>query len=130
MTDRIVALRTVEDALAAFERGEIDLETLESRVTGTLRTYATDFEDGSRRAYRATGDQAVEGLVVVAEDPAAVTAPIAWFETTGGSLHENSHINPVSSERPELAIDGEDYDSRTAFFKHLKTEYPRREVDQ
>jgi len=53
-----------------------------------------------------------------------------WFETTGGSLHENSHINPVSSERPELAIDGEDYDSRTAFFKHLKTEYPRREVDQ
>lgn len=75
--DRIAALRTVEDALTAFERGEIDLETLESRVTGTLRTYATDFEDGTRRAYRATGDQAVEGLVVVAEDPAAAREQIA-----------------------------------------------------
>jgi len=69
--DRIAALRTVEEALSAFEAGEIDLDALESRVTGTLRTYATEFEDGPQRAYRATGDPAVEGAVVVAETPAA-----------------------------------------------------------
>ncbi len=69
--DRIAALRTVEDALSAFERGEIDLETMEARVQGTLRTYATEFEDGGLSAYRATGDPKVEGLVVVAESPSA-----------------------------------------------------------
>jgi hypothetical protein len=75
--DRIAALRTVEEALTAFERGEIDLDTLEARVQGTLRTYATDFEDGQLTAYRATGDPAVEGLIVVAETPRAAREQIA-----------------------------------------------------
>ncbi|AOW79296.1 MAG: hypothetical protein ACQEQJ_09810 [Halobacteriota archaeon] len=69
--DRIAALRTVEEALAAFEQGEIDLDTMEARVQGTLRTYATEFDDGNLGAYRATGDQAAEGLIVVAESPTA-----------------------------------------------------------
>ncbi|MDZ7849996.1 MAG: hypothetical protein U5K70_04005 [Halodesulfurarchaeum sp.] len=75
--DRIAALRTVEDALSAFERGEIDLDTMAARVQGTLRTYATEFEDGGLRAYRATGEPAIEGLVVVAESPGAAREQIA-----------------------------------------------------
>lgn len=63
--DRIAALRNVEDALAAYERGETDLESLERRVTGVLRTYATEFDD-ELSAYRASGDERAEGLVVVA----------------------------------------------------------------
>lgn len=66
--DRIAALRTVEDALAAFERGEIDLATMEDRVQGTLRTFATDYPEDDARAYRATGDDRVDGLVVLASD--------------------------------------------------------------
>jgi hypothetical protein len=50
-----------------------------------------------------------------------------WVEYFGGSLHENSNVNPARSEPPELAIDGEDYDYRGRFFEHLRTEYPRRE---
>lgn len=66
--DRIAALRTVEDALAAFERGEIDLATMEERVQGTLRTFATDYPGDDAHAYRATGDDRAEGLVVLAGD--------------------------------------------------------------
>lgn len=80
--DRIAALRTVEEALSAFEAGEITLEDLEERVTGTLRTYATDFEDGRRQAYRATGDRSVEGLVVVATGPGAAREKIADVSET------------------------------------------------
>lgn len=69
--DRIAALRNVEEALSAFEQGEVDLATMESRVQGILRTYATEFEDGALSAYRASGDPAVDGLVVVAESAAA-----------------------------------------------------------
>lgn len=50
-----------------------------------------------------------------------------WVEYSGGSLHENSNVNPARPEPPELAIDGEDYGSRGNFFDHLKAEYPRRE---
>lgn len=57
--DRISALRNVEDALRAFERGEADLATTERQVLNVLRTYATDFEgDGELAAYRARGDAA------------------------------------------------------------------------
>ena len=63
--DRISALRNVEDALATFEAGECSLADLEREVRGVLRTYATDFE-GDRSAYRASGDDAVDGLVVLA----------------------------------------------------------------
>jgi len=69
--DRISALRNVEEALADFEDGDASLEDTEDRVLGVLRTYATEFneaeEDGAS-AYRATGDPAVEGTVVVAPD--------------------------------------------------------------
>lgn len=67
--DRIVALRNVEEALSAFEQGDIDLESMEAQVQGVLRTYATEFEDGALSAYRASGEPAVEGVVVVAESP-------------------------------------------------------------
>ena len=63
--DRISALRNVEEALAAFESGEADLEAVERRVRGVLRTYATEFE-GDLSAYRASGDAAVDGMVVMA----------------------------------------------------------------
>ena len=65
--DRISALRNVEDALAAFESGEADLGATEERVVNVLRTYATEFEDEDASAYRASGPDRVEGLVVVAE---------------------------------------------------------------
>lgn len=63
--DRISALRNVEEALAAFENGECSLAELEADVRGVLRTYAADFE-GELSAYRASGSDAVEGLVVLA----------------------------------------------------------------
>jgi hypothetical protein len=69
--DRISALRNVEDALRAFESGEIDLAGTERRVATVLRTYATEFEDETRTVYRATGDEAVANTVVVAETRAA-----------------------------------------------------------
>jgi hypothetical protein len=54
-----------------------------------------------------------------------------WVEYSRGALLENSNVNPARREPPDLAIDGEDYDSRAEFFGHLKAEYPRREeVDQ
>ncbi len=62
--DRISALRNVEQSLAAFEDGEQSLSALEREVRGILRTYATSFEEQS--AYRARGDDRVEGVVVVA----------------------------------------------------------------
>lgn len=66
--DRISALRNVEDALAAFERGEIDLATMDERVRGVLRTFATDYPADDRRAYRASGDPRADGLIVLAAD--------------------------------------------------------------
>lgn len=64
--DRISALRNVEEALADFEAGEVDLDGLEQRVQAVLRTYATDFE-GDLAAYRAVGADRAEGVVVLAE---------------------------------------------------------------
>lgn len=69
--DRISALRNVEDALAAFEAGETDLTGLERQVRGVLRTYASEFE-GDLHAYRATGEDPADGMVVLA--PSAGTA--------------------------------------------------------
>jgi hypothetical protein len=63
--DRISAIRNVEEALVAFEAGECDLAELERRVRATLRTYATEF-DGDLAAYRASGDDEIDGLVVLA----------------------------------------------------------------
>jgi hypothetical protein len=63
--DRIAALRNIEDALADYERGETDLESMERTVTGVLRTYATAFDD-DLTPYRASGDDPADGLVVVA----------------------------------------------------------------
>lgn len=65
--DRISALRNVEDALADFEEGEADLETVERRVQAVLRTYASEFDRGSLAAYRVAGDG--ESVVVVAPSP-------------------------------------------------------------
>jgi hypothetical protein len=62
--DRISALRNVEEALAAFERGETDLATMEREVRGVLRTYATEFDD-DLAAYRAPDLD----LTVVAASP-------------------------------------------------------------
>jgi hypothetical protein len=63
--DRISPLRNVEDALAAFERGDCSLSELEADVRGVLRTYAADFE-GEMQAYRASGAGRADGLVVLA----------------------------------------------------------------
>ncbi len=64
--DRISALRNVEDALSDFEAGDCDLATMERRVRGVLRTYATEFAELD--AYRAEGGDA-DGMVVVADSP-------------------------------------------------------------
>lgn len=68
--DRISALRNVEEALRAFEAGDDDLATTQRRVQSVLQSYATEFEDEKRRAYRAVGDGPVDGTVVVAADVA------------------------------------------------------------
>jgi hypothetical protein len=74
--DRISALRNIEDALAAFEDGDVSLQDLERRVQGTLRTYATDFE-GELAAYRASGESRVDGMIVVATSERAARERIA-----------------------------------------------------
>ncbi|GGM58161.1 hypothetical protein J2752_001086 [Halarchaeum rubridurum] len=63
--DRISALRNVEEALGELERGETDLASAEARVCSILRTYATEY-DGELAAWRASGDPAAEGVVVLA----------------------------------------------------------------
>lgn len=67
--DRIAALRNVEEALADLEAGEADLGTVERRMRAVLRAYATDFE-GDLSAYRASGADSVDGMVVLAGSPA------------------------------------------------------------
>jgi hypothetical protein len=71
--DRISALRNIEEALRSFEAGDADLASTERRVVTVLRTYATEFDDGELAAYRATGDDRAQGLVVIAssEDEAS-----------------------------------------------------------
>ncbi len=73
--DRIAALRNIEDALSDFETGEIDLTTLDERVRGVLRTYATEFSDDRRAVYQ------VAGTVVVAESPGAARQKVAELTT-------------------------------------------------
>ncbi len=68
--DRISAIRNVEDALAAFEDGEIDLETTEERVLAAVRTYATNYEGDATAAYRVQPVSRGEPVVVVAASPA------------------------------------------------------------
>lgn len=68
--DRISALRNIEAALSAFERGEIDLETAERRVRGVMRTYATEFEGDRRAVYRVELEDGSAPVVLVAESPA------------------------------------------------------------
>ncbi|MFB6127170.1 MAG: hypothetical protein ABEJ79_07760 [Halolamina sp.] len=75
--DRISALRNVEDALRAFEDGEADLEATERRVRSVLQTYATEFESERRRPYRASGDEVVDGRVVVAPDAETAAERVA-----------------------------------------------------
>ena len=75
--DRISALRNVEDALADFEDGDASLDDVEDRVLGVLRTYATEFDADGLAAYRATGDPAVEGTVVVASDAETAREKVA-----------------------------------------------------
>jgi len=70
LMDRISALRNVEEALAAYEDGEVTLPELEREVRGVLRSYATDFAEG-KHAYRASGEAPAAGLVVLAESRAA-----------------------------------------------------------
>lgn len=73
--DRITALRTIEDALTAYEQDDLALPELEREVQGILRTYATEFDDGTT-AYRASGDPNADGLVVVASSPTAAREQI------------------------------------------------------
>lgn len=63
--DRISALRNVENALSDLESGDVDLASVEDRIVGIVRSFATDY-DGDLDAYRATGTGAADGLVVVA----------------------------------------------------------------
>ena len=91
--DRISAIRNVEEALGAFEAGECDLAGLERRVRATLRTYATEFE-GDLDAYRVTGDEAVDGTVVVASGRAeARDRVLALVDGDAGALR--FEVEPV-----------------------------------
>lgn len=99
--DRISALRNVEDALSAFEAGEVDLATMEARVRATLRTYATDFE--GMQTYRASGPPKVDGLIVLADSPRAARERID--ELVEGTL-ERFEVEPVEAGR-SMPTEGE-----------------------
>jgi hypothetical protein len=83
--DRIAALRNIEDALADYERGETDLESMERTVTGVLRTYATEFDDGLT-PYRASGDGSADGLVVVATSQRAARERVGELVDVDGDV--------------------------------------------
>lgn len=65
--DRIAALRNIEDALSAFERGELDLQSAEEQIVGVIRTFATEYEDQRTTVYRVSDDE--QSVVVVAPAP-------------------------------------------------------------
>ncbi|PSQ16971.1 hypothetical protein BRD00_09325 [Halobacteriales archaeon QS_8_69_26] len=91
--DRISALRNVEDALGEFEAGEIPYEELERRVQAVLRTYATEFDAGSKAAYRVGDDRTV---VVVADSPGAARDRAEDLADVSGSVER---VSPA--DRPE-----------------------------
>jgi hypothetical protein len=76
--DRISALRNVEDALSAYENGELRLPELEREVRGVLRTYATEFDEETT-AYRARGEPPADGVVVVARSPTEARERVEEF---------------------------------------------------
>lgn len=90
--DRISALRNVEEALREFETGERSLEDAQREVRSVLQTYATEFETDERRPFRARGDDAVDGVVVVATDPAAAAERI---RTLTGSTDAAFDVDPL-----------------------------------
>ena len=83
--DRISALRNVEDALRAFEDGDADLAGTERRVTGVLRTFATEFDVPGKRAYRVVAGEAAADRT---EDG---TADRTGDETTGRPADGTTH---------------------------------------
>ncbi|UIP00191.1 hypothetical protein Hbl1158_02135 [Halobaculum sp. CBA1158] len=94
--DRISALRNVEDAIRAFEDGEIDLAETERRVGTVLRTYATEFDAPDRRAFRVTAGPG-EGRVVVAGDAPEARERAAFL---AGDAAEGGHgdADPVPDD--------------------------------
>lgn len=90
--DRISALRNVEEALREFETGERSLEDAQREVRSVLQTYATEFETDERRPFRARGDDAVDGVVVVATDPAAAAERI---RTLTGAADAAFDLDPL-----------------------------------
>jgi len=85
--DRISALRNVEEALRAFEAGEAELETTQRRVQSVRQSYATEYADPERHAYRAHGDPPADGTVVVAPDPGTAKSRVSELtETDAGSF--------------------------------------------
>ncbi|WP_336329542.1 DUF7854 family protein [Haloarcula sp. CGMCC 1.2071] len=83
--DRISALRNIEEALAEFETGSKSLSDLEQDVRGMLRTYATEFE-GDLQAYRASGEAAVDGLVVLAPSETAARERVQALVADAGEF--------------------------------------------
>jgi hypothetical protein len=97
--DRISALRNLEDALAAFEDGETDLDGLEREVRGVLRTYATEFE-GELAAYRASGPERVAGTVVMATGEGDARERVRrLFDGTGDAAVEVERVTDVGQSR-------------------------------
>lgn len=69
--DRISALRNVEESLATFENGEIDLETVERRVQAVVRTYATEYSSDGSVAYRVETVERADVIVVASSSDEA-----------------------------------------------------------
>ncbi|NHX37151.1 MULTISPECIES: DUF7854 family protein [Halolamina] len=90
--DHISALRNVEEALRAFEDGEADLATTQRRVQSVLQSYATEFEAEQRRPYRAHGDEAVDGVVVVAPDAETAKARV---RSLSDAEHATFDVEPL-----------------------------------
>ena len=82
--DRISTLRNVEDALRQFEDGELTLPELEQQVRGVLRTYATEFQEASK--YHVSGDDAVDGLVIIARTRREAREKVADLVPESGSF--------------------------------------------
>lgn len=83
--DRISALRNIEEALSDLEAGDADLASVEERIVGVVRSFATNYE-GDLAAYRATDDGPADGLVVVASSTEAARTRIRELADTTDAL--------------------------------------------
>mgnify|MGYP000156246032 CR=1 FL=1 len=87
MGDRVAECTSGIDVFPLFV-GDATYAVKLDRVATVLRTYATEFEDEQRHAYRAHGDSSADGVVVVASDSETAKERVQELHDADTSLFE------------------------------------------